>query len=330
MIRHYDPVNNGPERSRYIRSLIRQGRIAWGGNIKLKIYGTLSCTSGKRMKPVNRVFFSTGQEAITAGYRPCGHCLREEYLAWKRAAPAEHPNTPANTLIHQPNMLNEPANIPPNMLNMTKPSAQNMLSSQGEAWFYPHFFSPASSDLYYETLQREIPWQQQPVKIFGKTVMQPRLTAWYGDPGISYSYSGITLQPRPWTDTLRMIKQEVEAIAGVVFTGALLNLYRDGKDSMGWHRDNEKELGINPVIGSVSFGATRRFQLRKYEDKSGLLSLDLDHGSYLLMKGETQHYWEHRVAKTASPTGSRINITFRVIDPIGSTPPRENSGPHIQ
>jgi len=190
---------------------------------------------------------------------------------------------------------------------------ENLLPAKGEAFFYPGFIPGAEAAVYFEQLQREIAWEQRPIRIFGKAVMQPRLTAWYGDPGKAYSYSGITLQPLAWTPALQEIRQRAAALAGVVFTGALLNLYRDGQDSMGWHRDNEKELGRNPVIGSVSFGATRQFQFRKYEDKSGLISLDLPDGSFLLMKGETQHYWEHRVAKTAKSIGIRINITFRVL-----------------
>lgn len=143
--------------------------------------------------------------------------------------------------------------------------------------------------------------------------MQPRLTAWYGDAGKDYSYSGITMQPLAWTDTLMAIKQSADKVAGVSFNSALLNLYRDGKDSMGWHRDNEKELGTNPVIASVSFGAPRRFLLRHYTDKKLVREIVLTHGSLLLMRGETQHYWEHSIPKTAKPAGSRINITFRIV-----------------
>jgi alkylated DNA repair dioxygenase AlkB len=121
------------------------------------------------------------------------------------------------------------------------------------------------------------------------------------------------MKPNPWTDELLQIKERIEPIAGVRFTSALLNYYRNGQDSMGWHRDNEKELGVNPVIGSVSFGAARTFQLRNHSDKSIVKTISLTHGSFLLMRGETQHYWEHRVPKTNINTGARINITFRVI-----------------
>ncbi len=149
--------------------------------------------------------------------------------------------------------------------------------------------------------------------MFGKEVMQPRLTAWYGDSDKAYTYSGITMQPHAWIKSLQEIKQKIEIVAAVTFTSALLNLYRNGKDSMGWHRDNEKELGNAPIIGSVSFGATRIFQFRNYKTKSDTKSFELTHGSFLLMCGETNHYWEHQVPKTNQPVKERINITFRVI-----------------
>ena len=179
--------------------------------------------------------------------------------------------------------------------------------------FYPQFFSAQECDLYINKLKEEIKWKQEPIKMFGKEVMQPRLTAFYGDQEKSYRYSGMTMVPHEWTDNLLLIKNKIEKIAQVHFTSALLNLYRNGKDSMGWHRDDEKELGINPVIGSVSFGEARIFQLRNYNDKKMIEKVELTNGSFLLMRGETQHYWEHQIAKTKSEIGERINITFRVI-----------------
>ncbi len=143
--------------------------------------------------------------------------------------------------------------------------------------------------------------------------MQPRLTALYGDPKLPYGYSGIKMIPHPFSPTLLAIKARIESLAGVKFTHVLLNRYRDGKDSMGWHRDNEKALGINPVIASVSFGAARDFHLRLYETKSEKLTLNLSHGSLLIMKGLTQHHWEHQIPKRANLVGERINLTFRVI-----------------
>ncbi len=190
---------------------------------------------------------------------------------------------------------------------------ENLLPVDGDALIFPAFFNMAASDIYLSALQQEIQWRHEPIRIFGKTVMQPRLTAWYGEAGKPYRYSGITMQPLPWTDQLLYVKQQVEAVSGVQFTSALLNRYRDGKDSMGWHRDNEKELGTNPVIGSVSFGAARKFQFRHYYNKQLTREIDLTHGSYLLMKGTTQHHWEHQLPKTGKVMSERINITFRVL-----------------
>lgn len=189
----------------------------------------------------------------------------------------------------------------------------NLLPFQGEALFFPGFFTPEESEDFLRQLQQEVGWKHEKIRLFGRDVLQPRLTAWYGDAGKAYSYSGITMQPGAWTPALLEIKQRVEATAQVTFNSALLNLYRNGKDSVGWHRDNEKELGKNPVIGSVSFGATRQFQLRNHKEKTRIIRVELSSGSFLLMRGETQHFWEHRIPKTTRTTGPRINITFRVI-----------------
>ena len=143
--------------------------------------------------------------------------------------------------------------------------------------------------------------------------MQPRLTAWYGDAGIAYRYSGITMQPEPWTRMLNEIKTRLEKFSGFTFNSVLLNLYRDGQDSMGWHRDDEKELGKNPAIGSVSFGDCRKFMIRHVQDRSLKNAINITNGSLLLMAGEMQHYWQHSIPKTAKPAGVRINLTFRKI-----------------
>ncbi len=189
----------------------------------------------------------------------------------------------------------------------------NVLPKQGEVFLFDNFFSQKEADAFFQKLQSTIQWKQEPIKMFGKLVMQPRLTAWYGDADKTYTYSGITMQPNPWTKELLLIKEKIETVSNAQFTSALLNLYRDGQDSMGWHRDNEKELGINPTIGSVSFGESRTFKLRDYASKEIVRSIDLQHGSYLLMQGETQHFWEHQIPKTTKKKNLRINITFRKI-----------------
>jgi alkylated DNA repair dioxygenase AlkB len=189
----------------------------------------------------------------------------------------------------------------------------NLLPSQGEILYFPGFFSQRESDEFFRSLLQNIPWRQMPIKIFGKTVQQPRLTAWYADEGVEYKYSGLRLQAQPWIEPLSSVRLKIEKETGHLFNSALLNLYRDGNDSMGWHRDNEKALGPNPVIASLSLGAPRVFKLRKYSDKSLPFSLELQHGSLLLMHGESQHHWEHSIPKTKAALGQRINITFRKV-----------------
>ena len=182
-----------------------------------------------------------------------------------------------------------------------------------EIVYYPHFFDVMQSDLLFQELLQKIPWQQDDIKVFGKIHAQPRLTALFGNDGKSYSYSNIKMQPHSWNSMLHDLKQKVEAVSATDFTTVLLNLYRDGKDSNGWHADNEKELGINPVIASLSFGAERYFHLQHNTDKNQKIKILLEHGSLLVMKGTTQHFWKHQIPKTAKPIGPRINLTFRSI-----------------
>jgi alkylated DNA repair dioxygenase AlkB len=190
---------------------------------------------------------------------------------------------------------------------------ENLLPHHGEVYYERSFFSKEESDLFFRELLVQVEWKQMPIKIYGKEVMQPRLTAWFADEGVQYTYSGLTLGPVKWHPAILNIKQRVEGSSGFRFNSALLNLYRDGNDSMGWHRDNEKELGNDPPVASVNFGATRKFLIRDYHKKENTISLDLEHGSFLLMCEETQHYWQHSVPKTSKASGTRINITFRNI-----------------
>jgi alkylated DNA repair dioxygenase AlkB len=179
--------------------------------------------------------------------------------------------------------------------------------------YYPNFFDATQSELLFNKLLNEIPWQLDNITVFGKTHPQPRLTALFGNEGKPYSYSNIVMQPHPWNPILMFIKNEIEAVCNENFSTVLLNLYRDGKDSNGWHADNEKELGRNPIIASVSFGAERSFHLKHNSILDAKQKINLEHGSLLLMKGETQHFWKHQIPKTAKPIGSRINLTFRII-----------------
>jgi alkylated DNA repair dioxygenase AlkB len=182
-----------------------------------------------------------------------------------------------------------------------------------EIIYFPHFFDQDQADGIYQELIRDIAWQQDTITVFGKTHPQPRLTALYGNEGKPYSYSNVTMQPHPWNSLLQKIKFYIEAKTECQFTTVLLNQYRDGKDSNGWHADNEKELGPNPIIASLSFGAERIFQLKHNTIAGAKKSILLEHGSLLLMKGSSQHFWKHQIPKTAKTVGPRINLTFRTI-----------------
>lgn len=158
-----------------------------------------------------------------------------------------------------------------------------------------------------------IRWKRDHMVIYGKPIALPRLTAWYGDPGKSYSYSGITSIPQQWNKGLLYIKDKIEQATALTFNSVLLNWYRDGEDHMGWHADDEAELGVNPVIASVNFGYTRDFVLRRIDDPSKKIVIPLTHGTLLVMGGELQHYWQHSVPKRKKIKGSRFNLTFRFI-----------------
>ncbi|PTM08510.1 MAG: alpha-ketoglutarate-dependent dioxygenase AlkB [Bacteroidetes bacterium] len=182
-----------------------------------------------------------------------------------------------------------------------------------DVWYYPNFFSNEESKYYFKKLLSETNWQQDDITVFGKTYKQPRLTALYGTNEKPYSYSNITMHPHPFTAKLLEIKRNIEFHLKENFTTCLLNLYRDGQDSNGWHADNEKELGKNPVIVSVSFGASRLFHLKHRHKTEFKHKLYLESGSLLVMKGETQHKWLHQIPKTKKKVEPRINLTFRII-----------------
>ena len=183
----------------------------------------------------------------------------------------------------------------------------------GELRLYPNLFSPEESEVYFTQLKENVEWKQEEIKIHGKTIPIPRLTAWFGDAGKTYMYSGITVEPEPWTPTLLTIKSKIEEVSNVIFNSVLLNYYRNERDSVSWHSDDEPELGKNPIIGSVSFGDVRTFQLKHKIDKTQKISRDLSDGSYFEMAGSTQHHWLHQIPKRTRKIGPRVNLTFRII-----------------
>lgn len=199
---------------------------------------------------------------------------------------------------------------------MERRSVENIKLDLPDAdiFYYPDFLNKSEADRFFAELIQSVQWQHDDITIFGKTYKQPRLTALYGSNGKPYSYSNIVMQPHAFIEPMITIKERIEDIAKIDFTTCLLNLYRDGKDSNGWHADDEKELGQNPIIASVSLGEERYFHLRHKQKKSLKHKLLLQHGSLLLMQGETQHNWQHQIPKTAKKIGQRINLTFRVVN----------------
>ena len=184
--------------------------------------------------------------------------------------------------------------------------------SDGDILWVKHFLPPEEANQLMATLQQQIPWRQDSIRIGGKDTPIPRLQAWFGDAGMTYTYSGLTLQPTPWLPALAAIKHRIEDYSDTHFNSLLANLYRTGLDSMGWHADDERELGPNPVIASVSLGQERRFDLRHRATGQTVRTL-LPSGSVLVMAGATQHHWVHQVPRTTRPLQPRINLTFRLI-----------------
>jgi alkylated DNA repair dioxygenase AlkB len=183
----------------------------------------------------------------------------------------------------------------------------------GELCWHAEAFTVAVAAELFAELRQTLPWHQEQLVIFGRERSVPRLVSWHGDPAARYAYSGVLHEPAPWTPALARIRERVQQLAGSKFNSVLANLYRDGRDGMGWHSDDEPELGRNPLIASVSFGATRRFRLRHRRDRTQTHALDLTDGSVLVMGGATQHHWQHSITKTARPVGPRINLTYRQI-----------------
>lgn len=183
-----------------------------------------------------------------------------------------------------------------------------------EIYYSPRLDLGAEPNVMLKELIEQIPWRSEVINLWGREYQQPRLAAWFGDAGASYTYSGLSLQPLPWTDLLSRLRSRVEAVAEASFNSVLLNYYRDHRDSMGMHSDDEPELGRNPVIASLSFGEQRTFVL-KHRSRKELkpVSLALASGSLLLMKGATQHNWKHGINKVSRPCGPRVNLTFRKI-----------------
>lgn len=200
------------------------------------------------------------------------------------------------------------------MLNLFNSEPKHLTPKDGEFIYYPDYFEHSESENYYKFLLNKIPWQQDTINMYGKEHPLPRKTAWYGNAGKSYTYSGIKMDPHDWNAELLSIKNKIEETAKIQFNSLLLNLYENGNHNVAWHADDEKELGNEVIIASVSFGHTRDFQLKhKTDSEVERITLPLEHGSLLLMLPPTQKYWLHQIPKRKNVLDPRINLTFRII-----------------
>lgn len=183
--------------------------------------------------------------------------------------------------------------------------------------WHRHWLPHAAADTLQRTLRDDVPWEVHKIRMFGRQVDSPRLSCWMGDPAARYRYSGTEFVPQPWHPALLPLRHQLSEFCGHAFNSVLLNRYRDGDDGMGWHSDNEPELGATPVIASVSLGAPRRFLLRRRDDHAKKAEVLLDHGDLLVMGGQTQRLYQHSLPKSARPLAERLNLTFRWITAPG-------------
>lgn len=197
------------------------------------------------------------------------------------------------------------------LFNLTTPIELKLQNAEID--YIPQFYSAEESKALFEALYQSTDWIEDDIRVYGKVYKQPRLTAFFANNKKSYHYSNISMSPQKFTPLLNRIKSKIEERTQSIFSSCLLNLYRNGQDSNGWHSDDEKELGKNPTIASLSLGAERIFHLKHKKITTLKHKLSLQNGSLLVMKGETQHYWLHQIPKTKKPIDKRINLTFRFL-----------------
>jgi alkylated DNA repair dioxygenase AlkB len=194
-----------------------------------------------------------------------------------------------------------------------EPTTQRIDLPGADIVLHQQVWSPERGNQLCNQLVQEIEWRQDKISMFGQVHDVPRLNAWYGDPDCSYAWSGIRMHPFAWTPTLQQIREQVNSLAAVQFNSALLNLYRDGNDKVDWHADDEQVLGLTPVIASASFGASRKFRLRRKDRSLKATDIVLDSGDVLIMRGSTQQLWEHEVPRSKKVKEPRVNLTFRKV-----------------
>ena len=234
--------------------------------------------------------------------------------------PFELPDDPAFSVIYDEKNNGFRIKVPNGELFYAEHYFDEQLSNRCVEYFLENDSNTAITDNWHEYSKealltvpfKNIQWQHDKLNMYGKTVYLPRYSAWYGDNDKPYTYSGLTLQPKPWNKGLLYIKEKIEAVTPEIFNSVLMNWYRDGDDYINWHTDAESELGKNPTIASANFGETRDFIL-KHNDTGIKIKIPLKHGSLLVMSGALQHHWQHSVPKRKKVKGARFNLTFRTI-----------------
>jgi alkylated DNA repair dioxygenase AlkB len=206
------------------------------------------------------------------------------------------------------------------MLPSMEPRVERFDLPEADVRLLHRFMSNREAEALFVALRRDVPWRQDKIKFYGKEHLLPRLQQWYGDPAATYTYSGIQMAPEPWSPLLLELKRKVEAASSARFNTVLLNLYRNGTDTVSWHADDEPEFGADPVIASLSLGATRDFVLRHNTRKGLEKTIPLEHGSLLVMAGTTQAEWKHSLPRRKGAVGERINLTFRLVLPTATAP----------
>lgn len=201
----------------------------------------------------------------------------------------------------------------PDLFNIAEVQGLTLNQDRGELLCYPDWLSEDEQQYYFSCLLETLDWKTESLMIAGRRVQSPRLVAWYGDPGVSYRYSGIRYEALPWHQDLLSLRNRLCEHFDARINSVLANLYRDGRDSVSWHADSEPELGRNPEIFSLSFGTSRFFDFRLHDRSQPKQRIELTPGSLLIMRGPFQHYWQHQVPKQLKISEARINLTFRYI-----------------
>ncbi|MGL4757842.1 MAG: alpha-ketoglutarate-dependent dioxygenase AlkB [Patescibacteria group bacterium] len=287
-----------------LNTLLESEQVKYTGHKNLKIYCHLSCSHGKRMKRENRLFFVSEIEAKEAGFRPCGHCMREQYLIYK------------NNNQNEFNKDRSPDNIEASKSIQLIPQDEIIFQTANSLVKYEsEFLTAKESEDLYEYLLNNLDWQNDKHQIYGKVIITKRKIVWFADSELNYNYSGTErVAAGNWDQRIYEIKQRLEKHTGFTFNSCLLNLYHDGNEGMSWHGDDQNHLNpAHTTVAIVSLGAERYFKLRENANHANQHKVSMEQGSLLLMCGQTQKFWQHEIPKMAAIKTPRISLTWRTM-----------------